>query len=342
MQRTRIKGALFLLFIAVIIISMLLLTQHQAVFAAEMKSMSSGEAKLTGERKTPGTLPVNNDAAAKITIMNGNNGKVVTISDRAQIDRICNAVNNAVYYMYGSEWNAKQGGYGGFRYWTQIYDGNNKRVFAYMLGASPTEDGGNTYGMSDSDTEAFSNLLEECYEAGDKVPADQQGDTIQYDDVTPDSWYENAVRFVSTRGLMEGTGGKFSPDAPMSRGMFITALAKLERIELGGSEDEYAAAEWGIKNGLTDGSKLDGSITREQLVTMLYHYAQLRGRDTAAVGDISAFSDSGSVSAWAVDSMTWAVSKGLISGRTATSLVPQGVVTKAEGAALLKNYLMQI
>ena len=82
----------------------------------------------------------------------------------------------------------------------------------------------------------------------------------------------------------------------------------------------------------------DGKITREQLATMLYRYAQSRGLVKADVqGDLSAFTDSASVSLYAVEAMRWAVAAGIVNGMDG-SLVPQGEATRAQMATMLMRY----
>ena len=51
--------------------------------------------------------------------------------------------------------------------------------------------------------------------------------TQQFGDVGDASWYQEAVRFVTSRGIFNGTeGGGFSPDLEMSRAMLMTVLAR--------------------------------------------------------------------------------------------------------------------
>lgn len=50
-----------------------------------------------------------------------------------------------------------------------------------------------------------------------------------YEDVPAAAWYAGAVRYVSEKGLMSGTGaGYFSPDAPMTRAMLTAVLYRNE------------------------------------------------------------------------------------------------------------------
>ena len=81
------------------------------------------------------------------------------------------------------------------------------------------------------------------------------------------------------------------------------------------------------------------SITREQLAAILYRYAAYKGMDTSATADLANFPDSGSVSTWAGDSVKWAVSFGLISGKDDGRLDPLGTATRAEVATVLRRFV---
>ena len=69
------------------------------------------------------------------------------------------------------------------------------------------------------------------------------------------------------------------------------------------------------------------------------NYANYKHENTSARADLSKYSDAGKISSWANDVMAWAVSKGYISGMTATTLAPQGSATRAQVAAILQRYL---
>lgn len=63
----------------------------------------------------------------------------------------------------------------------------------------------------------------------------------------------------------------------------------------------------------------DGSISCEQLATMLWRYAGSR----AVEGSLEGFSDAGSVNDYAADAMRWAVSTGIIGGRATALWLPR-------------------
>ena len=82
------------------------------------------------------------------------------------------------------------------------------------------------------------------------------------------------------------------------------------------------------------------NITREQLATMLYSYAKLKGIDTTQGGmAVREFSDYDSISDWAGQSMTWAVNAGILSGRGNNTLAPTAGATRAEMAVMLQQFV---
>ena len=103
------------------------------------------------------------------------------------------------------------------------------------------------------------------------------------------------------------------------------------------------AVTWAVENGIASGASAatfepDSAVTREQIVTLLYHYAQYQGMDTSASASLDSFTDAASVSAYAAEAMQWAVGAQVMNGRTATTLAPQGSATRAEGAKILTSF----
>lgn len=158
---------------------------------------------------------------------------------------------------------------------------------------------------------------------------DTSKDNLPFTDVTSGSWYYDGVKYVCDNGLMNGTSAnEFNPNANTTRSMIVTILARMEGVNTSSGATWYAAGrEWAMGAGISDGTNMTGKITREQLAAMLYRYAKLKGYDVSASADISGYTDASSVSSWATDAMRWAVSAGLINGRTATTLAPQGNAT---------------
>lgn len=175
------------------------------------------------------------------------------------------------------------------------------------------------------------------------------GDTVKivdntktFSDVSDSYWGADAVTFATSRELFNGTSATtFSPDTPMNRAMIVTVLARLEGVDTDTGANWYdAGAAWAVGSGISDGSNLMGHLTREQLATMLYRYAQSKGYDTALGGmAVREFSDYGSISDYAAEAMTWAVDAGILNGVGGNRLDPQGQATRAQVATMLMRFI---
>ena len=154
-------------------------------------------------------------------------------------------------------------------------------------------------------------------------------------DVASSAWYADAVKYVTEKGLMNGTGdNQFSPNASTTRGMLMTVLARYAGEDTTGGATWYEKGmNWAKANGVSDGTNPTANITREQLVTMLYRYAG----SPAASGSLDNFSDAASVSSYAVNAMQWAVANGIVNGSNG-KLNPQNNATRAEVAAILMRF----
>ena len=96
------------------------------------------------------------------------------------------------------------------------------------------------------------------------------------------------------------------------------------------------AASMGVMNGYGNGNfGPEENITREQVATILYNYAQYKGYDMRTSSDLSGYQDASSISDWARSEMEWAVGNHLINGRTSSLLDPSGDATRAEVAKIL-------
>lgn len=178
-----------------------------------------------------------------------------------------------------------------------------------------------------------------------------------FDDVGADAWYASSVDYVKYGRLMYGTGNNlFQPDAQMTRAMFAQVLYALEGspsvrglscpfTDAGGSWYTDAVI-WAYHAGVVAGVSAtqfapNEALTREQMVTMLYGYAgrdeQLYGSD----GALASYQDQASVSDWAREAMAWAVSTGVITGTSTTTLAPQKIGTRAEVATVLMQFCEQ-
>ena len=205
-------------------------------------------------------------------------------------------------------------------------------VAVYELEAKKNSSGGGSHGSSNSGASA------------DK-PDDTSGSTagsdrIGFKDIKEGSWMEKAVNFVASKGLFNGTApDTFSPEKEMTRAMLMTVLARLNGADTTG--DALAkGVEWAVAQGVSDGRDPGAKITREQIVTMLYRNAgkpQLSDAQTAS-DKLSAFTDAGKVSSYALDAMKWAVANGIINGMGDDTIAPKAYATRAQTAQMLMNY----
>lgn len=181
----------------------------------------------------------------------------------------------------------------------------------------------------------------------------EQPTGLPFTDVQAGAWYADAVKYVFEQGLMSGISAQeFGPDGQVTRGQVVTILWRLAGsptvsgktfTDVSASVWYADAVAWASANGVVSGyeSGLFGpedQVTREQLAAILYRYAQLSGKDTDQTADLSGYTDSVTISAWAPQALKWAVGSGLISGTGTHTLSPRGTATRAQIAVILQNF----
>ena len=181
----------------------------------------------------------------------------------------------------------------------------------------------------------------------------EQPTGLPFTDVQAGAWYADAVKYVFEQGLMSGISAQeFGPDGQVTRGQVVTILWRLAGsptvsgktfTDVSASVWYADAVAWASANGVVSSyeSGLFGpedQVTREQLAAILYRYAQLSGKDTDQTADLSGYTDSVTISAWAPQALKWAVGSGLISGTGTHTLSPRGTATRAQIAVILQNF----
>ena len=140
----------------------------------------------------------------------------------------------------------------------------------------------------------------------------------------------------------------------MNRGMLVTVLYRLEGEPRVNGDNNFSdvgdnlwysdAVVWANSHGIVEGYNgsfrpLD-NINREEMAAVMYRYAVYKGLDVVTLEEnLGGFVDGSEVSDWAVQSMNWAVGQGVLHGKGANNLDPQGIATRAEVAQILMNYL---
>lgn len=163
-------------------------------------------------------------------------------------------------------------------------------------------------------------------------------------DVPEDAWCREAVEYVYEKRMMMGTEAtRFSPAENCTRAMVWTLLSRDAGATLTQSEGEewYAdALAWAVNAGISDGANPLGTLSREELATMLYRYAQRSGEGfTGSWMFLLRNPDAHTISPWANEAMHWCVMKGILSGRADGTLDPQGEATRAEVAAVMMRFM---
>ena len=181
---------------------------------------------------------------------------------------------------------------------------------------------------------------------------------VSFTDVSDTAWYSKAVTFCAARGITTGTtAATFSPDAPLTRGQFITMLLRAYGITADASpEDNFAdagntyytgylsaAKSLGIITGVSDNKcEPDRAVTRQEMFTMLYRLLKaLDALPAAASGrTLADFADAGSIADYAKDAMSSLVSSGVITG-SGSLLNPVSPCSRAQMAQVLYTILNQ-
>lgn len=186
----------------------------------------------------------------------------------------------------------------------------------------------------------------------DKSNQGNQSESRGFNDVKPDDWFSAAVSFVCGKNIMRGTSeSEFEPNSILNRAMFVTILYRMESepsasgvrfTDIADGEWYTKAVAWATENGIVNGVSdtefaPDENITREQMAAIIYRYIKFKGGDLSAFEntDISAFDDYDDISDYAIDALCYANGAGLISGRSESTLNPNGTATRAEAATVI-------
>lgn len=176
-----------------------------------------------------------------------------------------------------------------------------------------------------------------------------------FKDVATDSWYFNAVNYVTEKGIMSGVSqDTFGPNESLTRGMIAQMLYTMEGKPEAGAPAfaDVAADAWyakavawvnekGIINGVSENAFApEDALTREQLALILNNYAKMKEYKAEDKGvDLKSYADYDSISSWALDGMKWAVNAGLISSKGENTLAPTDYATRAEVATILMKFM---
>lgn len=182
----------------------------------------------------------------------------------------------------------------------------------------------------------------------------------QFHDVFPQNWYFNAVKFVHKNGLMNGVSDDlFSPDAGMTRAMFVTVLGRLAEMQDFYTDENLVwvtfhdvepdqwytyYVNWAATNDIVTGYGngyfgVDDKVTIEQAAVILYRYAKMI--ETPLYDMEGDYTDTDEISAWAKDAMRWVTAEGIYDGYDGGQLRPKQNAPRALVAEMLYNYVKE-
>lgn len=175
---------------------------------------------------------------------------------------------------------------------------------------------------------------------------------------TANHWAAESIAFCAARELFKGVGGgRFAPDAPMTRAMFATVLYRIAGMPaVSGANSFYDVAAgqwytdailWGQSTGIITGygNGLFGTndlVTREQMCVMLSRYLQWAGYELPAVTAAKQFGDKAQISKWAADNVAFCQTRGLINGQPNDRFAPKANATRAENSTVLQRMILAI
>ena len=175
---------------------------------------------------------------------------------------------------------------------------------------------------------------------------------LPFQDVATSDWFYDEVAYCWDNGLMNGVSDDlFDPNGSTTRAQFAMVLYRLAKTpSVSGLSTPFTDLEpgawyedavvWGYHQGIINGTSTstftpNASITREQMVSMLYRYS---GAETPTGSLNTMFSDAWRISDYAKPAVLWAVQNGIVSGMGNGTFYPQGYATRGLLAKVLHMY----
>jgi hypothetical protein len=180
-----------------------------------------------------------------------------------------------------------------------------------------------------------------------------------FEDVSKDSWYYDAVTFISAREITSGTSpDQFSPNSPLTRGQFIVLLMNAYDLMNANIDSNNQSIKNFIDSGntyyteylhkarklvLTEGigNNMYGpeqAISRQEMFVMVYNVLELIEELPRIKSDktIDDFDDQDNIAEWAYNQIRTLVEKGIVKGDN-NLINPHVGSTRAEMAQVLYN-----
>ena len=173
-----------------------------------------------------------------------------------------------------------------------------------------------------------------------------------FKDINKKAWYYDAVSYAVNNKLFEGSNGKFDPDGDMTRGMFVSVLARMAGVETNNKvKTKFSdvkkgqwytgAVKWASENGIVTGSggkfMPNDPITREQICTVIVTYAKYMKITLTPNTKAVTFKDAKKISKWARAAVNTCQRAGLVAGSNG-NFNPQNKASRAAVAQILMSF----
>ena len=168
-------------------------------------------------------------------------------------------------------------------------------------------------------------------------------------------WAEPYIAESYKSGYFAGmTPTTFEPKGQVTRGQFVTVLARYAGVDLSGYNKQvfadvpanayYApAVQWASEQGIVNGTgggnfSPKAQITRQDMATIFLRYVKLAGLELADSGEVRTFTDADSIAGYASEAVDALSSAGVITGRTDGRFDPRSSATRAEAATIFCRF----
>lgn len=186
---------------------------------------------------------------------------------------------------------------------------------------------------------------------GVNLDIDEAGSGYYDESQIESHWAYDALTFCLDHGfLSREADGRVRPNKPITRGEFVTSLAKFCGVDESyryyaetGYRDIASGSElapyvkWARDAGLMDGSNgafhPDDYLTREQMATVVARYLTALGRAPGGAAQ-TAYKDQSRISTWALDGVALCTREGILQGSNG-AFFPKGKLTRAQTAAIV-------
>lgn len=245
--------------------------------------------------------------------------------------------------------------------WSEISIGRTNNLLKEDLTYHKWDEGKITKPATVKEEGVFTYTCMLCHGTREEVIEKPTPVTSIFTDVQEGSWHVEAVQYVYDNGIMTGVGDiTFDPETAVTRATIVQTLYKMEGKPAVSDFTKYNnlndtlddiwwknGLAWALNEGVAKGDstnnifKPDEKVTREDLATFIYRYAQYKGVNVELEGSVDEILGDTFVNSWAKKAFAWAIEEGLIKGKTingVSDLAPQTGATRAELATIMMRF----